>query len=82
LLVQLLPAVLQEPLSGVQVPAPASFVLQMPLQHSVPLEQASLSLVQSVEPQLPPSHTSVQQSVGLEQDSPATLHSPGGLAHA
>lgn len=79
---QLLPAVLHAEFNGAQTPAPASFVLQMPLQHSLPFEQAWLSLTQSEEPQLPPSHTSVQHSVGEEHDAPATLHSPGGFAHA
>jgi hypothetical protein len=79
---QVFPAVLHDVLSGVHTPAPASLALHVPLQHSAPLVQAWLSLMHKLEPQLPPSQTSVQHSVEVAQDSPATLHSPGGFAQA
>lgn len=82
LVLHVLPAVLHDPLSGVQTPAPASVELHLPPQHSALLVHAWLSLTQMSVPQLPPSQTSVQHSVETEHDSPATLHCPGGLAHA
>jgi hypothetical protein len=56
-LVQALPDVRQDVLSGVQVP-PAP---QVPLQHWAELVHAWLSDVHCVEPQMPPLQTKVQQ---------------------
>jgi hypothetical protein len=55
--VQVLPAVRQDPFSGVQVP-PAPHV---PLQHCADVVQAWLSDVHCVDPHVPPLQTKVQQ---------------------
>lgn len=73
---QVLPAVLQAVLSGSQPELP-----QLPLQHWASLVQGCWSDVQSVAPHLPPSHTSVQHSVGAVQESPAALQPPTGFVH-
>jgi len=58
-----LPAVLQDVLSGVQVPAAASpGRAQLPPQHCAELVHAWLSEVHWVEPHTPPLQTNVQQS--------------------
>jgi hypothetical protein len=71
---QVFPAVLHSVFSGRQLPE-----LQLPLQHSASLVQVWLSETHTVEPQVPPSQTSVQHSVGDEQASPDALHSPTGF---
>jgi hypothetical protein len=65
-----LPAVLQDPFRGTQVP------LQLPLQHCAELVHAWLSDVHCVEPQVPPLQTKVQQSCGTEHEAPGALQEP------
>ena len=78
LAVQVLPEVLQVPLSGMQTLPPASPAAQVPLQHSALLEHVWLSEVQAPA-QAPLTQLRPQQSVAVEHDSPSPWQPPGGL---
>jgi hypothetical protein len=74
-----LPVVRQAPVSGTQVrPPPSPPEPQTPPQHCASVEHAWLSEVHCVPPQTPPVQTNVQQSCGMVQALPPTLHMPFG----
>jgi hypothetical protein len=78
LLVQLSPSVVQPPPPVTAAQAPATQVL---LQHSPSLAQVSVSDLQMVVPQWPPTQAPLQQPVVVVQAPPAAVQAPMFTAH-